>query len=82
MVDSSQKKRQNFRQRKKSGNYLYKNMNTILFWSLILVGFGLFVYFIPYKNIKIIQKLQRESLEKLALVKKLLAIMVLDLLDC
>jgi len=82
LVDSSQKKRQNFRQRKKSGNYLYKNMNTILFWSLILVGFGLFVYFIPYKNIKIIQKLQRESLEKLALVKKLLAIMVLDLLDC
>jgi len=31
-------------------------MNTILFWTLILVGTGLFVYFLPYKNIKLVQK--------------------------
>ena len=40
-------------------------MNTILFWLLILIGSGLFVYFVPYRNIKIIQKLQREGLQKL-----------------
>jgi len=31
-------------------------MNTILFWALVLIGSGLFVYFVPYRNIKIIQK--------------------------
>ena len=31
-------------------------MDTILIWVLALIGFGLFVYFIPYKNIKIVQK--------------------------
>jgi hypothetical protein len=30
-------------------------MNDVLFWLLILVGSGLFVYFLPYRNIKIIQ---------------------------
>ena len=30
-------------------------MNTLLIWILATVVFGLFVYFIPYKNIKIIQ---------------------------
>jgi hypothetical protein len=30
-------------------------MNTILIWTLVLVGLGLFVYFVPYRNIKIIQ---------------------------
>ena len=30
-------------------------MNTLLIWILVTVVFGLFVYFIPYKNIKIIQ---------------------------
>ena len=40
-------------------------MDTILFWALILIGSALFVYLVPYKNIKIIQKLQRESLQKL-----------------
>ena len=30
-------------------------MNTLLIWILAAVVFGLFVYFIPYKNIKIIQ---------------------------
>jgi hypothetical protein len=39
-------------------------MNTILFWTLILVGTGLFVYFLPYRNIKNIQKLQREAKEQ------------------
>ena len=33
-----------------------EKMNTILFWTLILVGTGLFVYFLPYKNIKLVQK--------------------------
>ena len=40
-------------------------MNAILFWLLILIGSGLFVYFVPYRNIKIIQKLQKEGLQKL-----------------
>ena len=40
-------------------------MNTILFWLLILIGFGIFVYLVPYRNIKIIQKLQKEGLQKL-----------------
>jgi len=40
-------------------------MDSILFWLLILVASGLFIYFIHYKNMKIIQKLQREGLQKL-----------------
>ena len=40
-------------------------MNTILNWILVIVASGLFVYFVPYRNIKIIQKLQREGLQKL-----------------
>jgi len=47
-------------------------MNAILFWVLILVGFGLFVYLVPYRNIKIVQKLQQESLEKLDKIIELL----------
>ena len=31
------------------------DMNTVTIWMVALVGFGLFVYFIPYRNIKIIQ---------------------------
>ena len=34
-------------------------MNTILFWTLVLIGSGLLVYFLPYRNIKNVQKLQR-----------------------
>ena len=48
-------------------------MNTILFWILVLVGTGLFVYFLPYKNIKNIQKLQREGLQKLDTIIELLS---------
>ena len=47
-------------------------MNPILFWILVLVGTGLFVYFLPYRNIKNVQKLQREGLEKLDTVIELL----------
>ena len=47
-------------------------MNTTLFWLLILLGFGLFVYFVPYRNIKIIQKLQKEGLQKLDAIIELL----------
>ena len=47
-------------------------MNTILIWTLVLVGTGLFVYFVPYRNIKIIQKLQREGLQKLDTIIELL----------
>ena len=47
-------------------------MNSILFWTLILVGSGLFVYLVPYRNIKIIQKLQQEGLEKLDKIIELL----------
>jgi len=31
-------------------------MNTILIWTLVLIALGLFIYFVPYRNIKIIQK--------------------------
>ena len=31
------------------------NMNTYVIWLLALAGFGIFVYFVPYRNIKIIQ---------------------------
>ena len=31
------------------------DMNTVTIWILALVGFGLFVYFVPYRNIKIVQ---------------------------
>ena len=31
-------------------------MNTILIWVLVLIVLGLFIYFVPYRNIKIIQK--------------------------
>ena len=47
-------------------------MNTLLIWILALIGLGLFVYFVPYTNIKIIQKLQRESLQKLDTIIELL----------
>jgi len=47
-------------------------MNTILFWLLILIGFGIFVYLVPYRNIKIIQKLQKDGLQKLDTIIELL----------
>ena len=47
-------------------------MDTILFWALILVGSALFIYLVPYKNIKIIQKLQKEGLQKLDTIIELL----------
>jgi len=47
-------------------------MNSILFWMLILVGFGLFVYLVPYRNMKIVQKLQQEGLDKLDKIIELL----------
>ena len=31
-------------------------MNTILIWTLALIVLGLFIDFVPYRNIKIIQK--------------------------
>jgi len=31
-------------------------MNTILIWTLSLIAIGLFVYFVPYRNIKLVQK--------------------------
>ena len=31
-------------------------MNTILIWVMALIVLGLFIYFVPYRNIKIIQK--------------------------
>ena len=47
-------------------------MNTILIWILVIIASGLFVYFVPYRNIKIIQKLQREGLQKLDTIIELL----------
>jgi len=31
-------------------------MNIILIWTLALIVLGLFIYFVPYRNIKIVQK--------------------------
>jgi len=31
-------------------------MNTILIWALALLAIGLFIYLVPYRNIKIVQK--------------------------
>ena len=47
-------------------------MNTILIWISATIVFGLFVYFVPYRNIKIIQKLQKEGLQKLDTIIDLL----------
>ena len=47
-------------------------MNTITIWILVLIGLGLFVYFLPYRNIKNVQKLQREGLQKLDTIIELL----------
>ena len=47
-------------------------MNTLQIWILAIIGLGLFIYFVPYKNIKIIQKLQREGLEKLDTIIEIL----------
>ena len=33
-----------------------QQMNTILIWTLALIALGLFIYFVPYRNIKIVQK--------------------------
>ena len=48
-------------------------MNTILFWTLVLIGSGLFIYFLPYRNIKNVQKLQRKGLQKLDTIIELLS---------
>jgi len=31
-------------------------MNTILIWILALVALGFFIYFVPYRNIKLVQR--------------------------
>ena len=31
-------------------------MNSILVWTLALIAFELFVYFVPYRNVKLVQK--------------------------
>jgi len=31
-------------------------MNIILIWILALIALGLFIYFVPYRNIKLVQK--------------------------
>jgi hypothetical protein len=40
-------------------------MNDTVFWFLILIGSGLFVYFLPYRNIKIIQNQLAKIIELL-----------------
>ena len=47
-------------------------MNTITIWILALIALGLFIYFVPYRNIKNVQKLQREGLQKLDTIIELL----------
>ena len=41
-------------------------------WILGLVAFGLFVYFVPYKNLQNIQELQKDGLVKLDKIINLL----------
>ena len=41
-------------------------------WILGLVAFGLFVYFVPYKNLQNIQDLQKDGLNKLDTIIDLL----------
>jgi len=35
-------------------------MSTTQVWILAIIGLGLFIYFVPYKNIKIVQLKQEE----------------------
>ena len=41
-------------------------------WILGLIAFGLFVYFVPYKNLQNIQELQKQGLSKLDKIVALL----------
>jgi len=47
-------------------------MNTAQVWILVIIGLGLFIYFVPYRNIKNVQKLQQKGLEKLDKIIELL----------
>ena len=40
-------------------------MDQLQIWILALIGLGLFVYFVPYKNIKIVHKKQDTIIELL-----------------
>ena len=40
-------------------------MNNLILWLLVMIGLGLFVYFVPYKNIKIIQSQLAKIIELL-----------------
>ena len=31
-------------------------MNTVQVWILAIIGLGIFIYFVPYNNIKIVHK--------------------------
>ena len=41
-------------------------------WILGLIAFGVFVYFVPYKNLQNIQELQKDGLIKLDKIINLL----------
>ena len=41
-------------------------------WLIGLIAFGLFVYFVPYKNLQNIQELQKDGLVKLDKIINLL----------
>ena len=41
-------------------------------WILGLIAFGLFVYFVPYKNLQNIQELQKQGLVKIDAIINLL----------
>ena len=40
-------------------------MNTILIWTLALIALGLFIYLVPYRNIKLVQKKLDKIIEML-----------------
>ena len=50
-------------------------------WILGLIAFGLFVYFVPYKNLQNIQELQKDGLIKLDIIIDLLNKNVTQLIE-
>ncbi len=48
-------------------------MNTWIIWTLALIALGIFIYFVPYRNIKIVQNKLDKVIELLEKKNKYLA---------
>jgi len=55
-------------------------MNTILIWTLALIALGLFIYFVPYRNIKLVQK-KLDTIIDLLNKKEIIVLNKVDLLE-